>query len=390
MSKGNSTALRKPKQTKLSYHPATRYWYKTAKGKRYYLFRLEDDPEGEKSLTEWLRIQDDPDGLRAGKDGLLSLHELCNRFMAFKESRKRSGELSQRMYDEYLSVCNTLLAELGKETAVNAINPTTLSKVRDRWAVQYGVNGLSKRITQARSLFKFAYDEDLLEKPIRYGQSFSKPTSKTIRKHRIEKGRLDFTKEEILSMLQHANPTQKAMILLGINCGLGNSDIADIEHGHIDFANSMLTYDRNKTATPRRCPLWKETIDSLRLAITSRPESNSKVFVSKNGKDYTDEARTGWRVTGEFRQVCTKAEIAQNGRGFYSLRRTFQTQAEACRDLPAIRLIMGHTEAANDMSARYRQHIEDERLVAAARAVHEWLFDKPTKPSTKRSKRGAK
>jgi integrase len=385
MSKANSTATRKPKQTKLSYHPATRYWYKTTKGKRYYLFRIDDDPEGEKSLAEWLRIQDDPEGLKTGKDGSLSLHELCNRFMSFKESRKRSGELSQRMYDEYMSVCETLLAELGKGTSVNSITPNALARVRERWSVQFGVNGLNKRVTQARCLFKFAYDEGMLEKPIRYGQSFSKPSSKTIRKHRMERGRLDFSREEISGLLDKANPTQKAMVLLGINCALGNSDIADLEHEHLDLRHGILNYDRNKTATPRRCPLWKETVDALSAAIATRPASQAKVFISKNGQDYTDESRTGWRITGEFRQVCNRAKVIQDGRGFYSLRRTFQTQAEACRDLPAIRLIMGHTDAASDMSARYRQHIDDERLLAATNAVREWLFGKPAN-----AKRGGK
>ena len=378
----NSTIV--PKQQKLSYHKQTRYWYKTKNGKRFYLFRVDDDAKGEKSLAEWLRIQDDPEAKRTTVEGL-SLHELANRFMAFKDSRCKSGELSNVMFAEYKETCQMMLAILGKETVVASISSSKLSSLRDYFSERYNVNGVGKRVTQTRSVFKFAFDEGLIESPIRFGQTFTKPSAKSVRIHKQEKGRMDFTRAEILSLLKTATPTRKAMILLGINCALGNTDVSDIEPSNINLKAGWLIYPRQKTATPRKCPLWPESIEAIKKAISKRP-MRGRVFMTSKGTDYTEEKRQGGRVAKEFYRACDKAKVERNGRGFYSLRRTFQTQAENCRDLPAIRLIMGHTDASNDMPARYRQHIDDERLLAASNAVREWLFG----TKAKSAKRGAK
>ena len=45
-----------------------------------------------------------------------------------------------------------------------------------------------------------------------------------------------------------------------------------------------------------------------------------------------------------------------------------------CGDIVAVRSIMGHTDAENDMSARYRQKVSDERLRRAVDTVHGWLY----------------
>jgi hypothetical protein len=39
----------------------------------------------------------------------------------------------------------------------------------------------------------------------------------------------------------------RAMILLGINCGLGNSDCAGLSHSHLDLERGWLDYPRVKT-----------------------------------------------------------------------------------------------------------------------------------------------
>lgn len=57
------------------------------------------------------------------------------------------------------------------------------------------------------------------------------------------------------------------------------------------------------------------------------------------------------------------------GYSFYDLRRSFQTIAERCRDIIAVKAIMGHAPRESDMSARYRQGVEDPRLQSAVAAV---------------------
>lgn len=65
----------------------------------------------------------------------------------------------------------------------------------------------------------------------------------------------------------------QALILLGINAGLGNSDVARLHVGHLDLCKGVLDYPRPKTGEERRVPLWKETVKALKLVIESRPEA---------------------------------------------------------------------------------------------------------------------
>ena len=55
-------------------------------------------------------------------------------------------------------------------------------------------------------------------------------------------------------------------------------------------------------------------------------------------------------------------------------RHIFQTIGEKSRDKDAVRAIMGHAEAANDMSAVYNEEpVDDLRLKAATYFIRAWL-----------------
>lgn len=374
-STGKSKAKRPRKAKTLSFHKGRGYWYKTIRGRRKYYESLANDPTGQKSLEQWLATKDDPFAeVRKVQTGGITLLEVCNAFCTHKSDRVDSGELSKRMFDEYFATCELVLAVVDKQSVAENINLEDFSNIRRVLAKRYGVNGLTKRITQVRSLFKYGYESGLLERPMKYGLEFDKPTAKAMRKNRLAKGAQDYTADEIRRMVANASRITKAMVLLGLNGALGNSDIADLPLSAIDLESNWLDYPRAKTATSRRIPLWPETSAALKAVIDARPETKSdRLFISVRGNDFTDTARTGQRVTGYFRQVLKKIGI-EDGRGFYGLRRTFQTQAEESGDLVAVQAIMGHIPSERDMSARYRQRISDARLQAAVEVVRQWLL----------------
>ncbi len=176
--------------------------------------------------------------------------------------------------------------------------------------------------------------------------------------------------------LEHAGPNMRAMILLAINGGLGNTDLALLPIGAVDLKGGWLRYPRAKTAIGRNIPLWPETIDSIRQVLTARPEPADPedaglLFIGPRGKSYVGKHK-GYRVTAETTRVLKKAGI--EGRTFYDHRRTFLTVAEGARDLVAVQAIMGHAPASGDMAAIYRQRVDDERLIAVTDHVHKWLF----------------
>jgi hypothetical protein len=124
--------------------------------------------------------------------------------------------------------------------------------------------------------------------------------------------------------------------------------------------------------------LWKETVAALKLAIAERPTpkqpaDEGKVFITKYGASWFKET-TDNPVAKEFRKLLDNENLHRPGLGFYSLRRGFETIGGASRDQVAVDFLMGHAADSRDMSAVYRQRIEDDRLQTVVKHVHDWLF----------------
>ena len=160
-----------------------------------------------------------------------------------------------------------------------------------------------------------------------------------------------FEAHEIHKMLKAAGPQLKAMILLGINAGFGNADVATLPIDAVDLEGGWMEYPRPKMVV-RRCPLWPETVTALRKAIAERPTPKVEklkivIFVTKYGKSWhkdtpdnpisneiaklleaiDDEAAKEAKETGK-RGTC---ENPPQGPGFYSLRHTFETRSAVNR-----------------------------------------------------------
>jgi hypothetical protein len=77
-------------------------------------------------------------------------------------------------------------------------------------------------------------------------------------------------------------------------------------------------------------------------------------------------------VCAQFRTLLKRLGMHRAWVGFYTLRHTFRTIADAARDPVAIDLIMGHTDPT--MGGHYRERIDESRLRAVADHVRKWLF----------------
>lgn len=164
------------------------------------------------------------------------------------------------------------------------------------------------------------------------------------------------------------------MILLGINCGFGNSDLGNMPLTAIDFDLGWVNYPRPKTGVERRCPLWGETIEYLRAALEVRPKpkpaADHLFFVTNRGNSF---AKDGYEnpISSAFRHLLKQQDLYRPGANFYALRHTFETVAGGSKDQVAVNYLMGHVD--NSMSAVYRESIDDDRLIAVAQHVRTWL-----------------
>ena len=191
---------------------------------------------------------------------------------------------------------------------------------------------------------------------------------------------IQFTPAELKKVLKVAGVQFRAMILLGVNCGFGNHDVATLPQSALDLDGGWVDFPRPKTGIPRRAKLWPETVVALRSALARRPKpkdaaDDGLVFVTKYGTRWAKDNDFGV-VSKETAKLLKKLGLHRPGLNFYALRHTFRTVADESRDQAATDHVMGH--AKDDMPSVYRERIGDDRLEAVAEHVRRWLFG--TKP----------
>jgi integrase len=355
---------------------ATRRWAKKIRGQLHY-FGPWDDPDG--ALKRYLEQKD---ALHAGRkpreetEGA-TVKRMCNRFLVAKLALVESGELTKRSWDDYKAACDLIVSHFGKGRLVADIDPEDFAALRKKMAKKWGPGTLGNVIQRMRVVFKFAWDGGLIDRPVRYGQSFKRPSRKVMRIDRARKGPKLFTADETRRLLAAAGTAMRAMILLGVNGGFGNADCGRLPLSAVDLEHAVIDFPRPKTGIPRRCPLWPETVEAIRGAVAGRPSPKKEehaglVFITKYGlpwaKDTADQT-----LAKEFGKLLRSLGInGRSGLGFYTFRHTFRTVADESKDQPAVDYIMGHE--VPHMSSVYRETISDGRLKAITDRVRAWLF----------------
>jgi integrase len=364
-------------------------WAKKIRGKMHY-FGPWADPDS--ALAKYLEQKE---ALHAGRKArpdpdALTVKDVANSFLNAKQALVDAGELSRRSWDDYKGACDLLITQVGKGRLVTDLDPTDFAALRNKMAKRWGPHRLKKLIQAIRSAFKHAFDAGLIDRPVRFGPGFKRPTLKVLRLHRAQRGVNLFTADEIRRMIDAAGMPLKAMLLLGMNCGFGNSDCGNLPLTAVDLDGGWIDYPRPKTGIARHCPLWPETVAALREATASRPrpkqaEHADLVFLTAKGNSWhtgTSDNPLSHAVAKLLRALDL---TGRKGLNFYTLRHVFRTVADEAKDQSAADFIMGHE--SGHMSSHYREGISDERLKAVTDHVRGWLF--PAEAKKSRQKKAA-
>lgn len=336
------------------------------------------------------RYQAERDDLFAGRTprtrvAAATVADVCNAFLESKRLLIDSGELSPRTWRDYFETSERLVANLGRATAVDQLRSIDFDSLRAKLAVGHGPVWLGNEVQRVRTIFKFAFEAALVDVPVRFGVAFKRPSRKVIRRARREAGPRMIEAMDLRKLIDVAGQPLRAMILLGINCGYGQTDVAALPGSAVDLAGGWIEFPRPKTEIMRRCPLWPETVAAIEQAIAERPDPKDAaadgdlVFVTKYGNRWVRskgrDGGTAVQIDGvqqEFQKLLTACGINRAGLGFYALRHTFQTIAEQGRDFPAVGNLMGHVDES--MAGKYRERIDDDRLAAVVGIVRAWLW----------------
>ncbi|HUY33786.1 MAG TPA: hypothetical protein VMV69_13640 [Pirellulales bacterium] len=293
-----------------------------------------------------------------------------------------------RSWADYYSTCERVVEAFGKNRLVEDLAADDFEKLRASLAKTRSPVTLGNEIQRVRVLFKYAFDNSLVDKPIRYGQAFKRPSKAVIRRERQSKGLRMFEAAELRALIGAAGVPLKAMLLLAANCGFGNRDVGSLPLTALDLEGQWVTFPRPKTAIQRRCWLWPETVEAVKAAVAERPKPKDPanvglVFLTRCGAPWAkvvemaekaDEQATfvDCPVAKETRKLLDTCKLHRPGRGFYAIRHTFETIGGASRDQVAVDHVMGHADAS--MAATYSERVDDDRLRAVAEHMRGWLF----------------
>ena len=175
-----------------------------------------------------------------------TVRDLCNLFLTEKQSRIENGELTQYSFNEYHRIAENVVSFFGRDRIVDDLRPDDFSEFRSALGKGCGVVTLKSKINRARVLFKFASDRQLIDRPVAYCGAFDRPKDKVLRQARNVAGERLFERDQLLKILDTldgkpitvegkdkpvklpASAAMRAMVLLGLNAGFGNTDVATV------------------------------------------------------------------------------------------------------------------------------------------------------------------
>ncbi len=243
-------------------------WQKKINGRVYYfgrwarqvdgvLKRLPDDG-WEDALALYNAQSKD---LHAGREPLpyrivnnddLELRDLCNEFLKSKQRKLNAGEITISTYDGHRLTTDLLIRFFGRKQKINDLNAHDFAELRAVMAKRWGPVRLSNEITHVKSVFKYGYECGIIEKAMRYGPEFVKPSAAIIRKQRAKNGEQMLEADELRKLIDVAPVPLKSMLLLGLNCGFIGKDCADLPLSALDLDGGWVTFPRPKTGIARR------------------------------------------------------------------------------------------------------------------------------------------
>jgi integrase len=398
-------------------------WFKSVwnprakKSEQFYFGSWHDDPKGDLALNDpqlgWLARRS---AIKAGTDNVrvapvvsvVTLGELMAQFLTSKRSQVTAGDLSARTLGDYLREMEKFVSFLKPGTPVQALRPEHFS-------------AYMKHMIEGRELGRYARRRvrTYINTLLRYGAKngwYPMPNAGTdwvapgadpdsVRQAKMRAGIKDYsnrivTGAEVDKLLKRATPAFKAIILIGINCGLGPADIGRMRWNMIDLATGRLTFPRPKTGVMRVGYLWKKTRKALRRVrklrqnreALKREGEASLVFLTRNNLPYYRESEVHQEVDVDGQKVKKVVAIAVEnavsitfrrmakelkleGLSFYRLRHTLKTLAKKSRDKEAIDVTMGHKDRSVGKIYDHEE-IAWSRIQRVARVVYRALWPK--------------
>ena len=287
--------------------------------------------------------------------GELRIEALAKLWLQKRQRQTEQGELSLKQWSEdtaKLKVFRDFLrTNYPQVIYVDEISPSMLNLYRAKqWEFldsggehQIGKTTLKKRLDAVRKWLLWLVDQNILKELPKDLSSYSRV--------RLDKPvPMFWTVDEIKLLLNRASERTKLYIMMSLNLGYTQRDIATLEANMVDWDTGIITRDRQKSGVPSKAKLWPSTLSLLQKHRS--PKKSGPLLLDQNGTSlYVEKINSnGKLVTNDcisfaFNRLKTakKTGLAGDKRGFKHFRKTAANEIEKVRpDLTG--LFLAHSE----------------------------------------------
>ena len=103
--------------------------------------------------------------------------DLVNRFLTVKRMVKDDGELSPAPSIATIARASWCLRHSARARAVSDLRPDDFEAMRTKALKGLALSSRNCVMQQVRAIFKFAYDNEMIDRPIRFGTAFNGPST---------------------------------------------------------------------------------------------------------------------------------------------------------------------------------------------------------------------
>jgi len=183
------------------------------------------------------------------------------------------------------------------------------------------------------------------------------------------------TPREFRKMLDVADTQWRALLMLGLNCALRNSDMM-IPWSAIDWDNKLMKYPRPRTGHKRITPLAEETIAALKEWRAESKSERDEIFITWHGTPWqgsTDSIGKHWDILRDRVEQETGHRIPATFTGLRKTPGPLILAADVPNANPAVQYLLG--QKPND-SWRHYVDVAPDCLYAAVEVIRKHFFIK--------------